>query len=182
MKKHPGSFSILENREERERFHELFVEHRDSVFRMAYAILRNREEAMDIVQDTYLKAIEKGGQLKKSPSVKGWLLKVARNLSIDRYRRQKSVPLETTTEFLQASELTGEGQISAMSLDLKDVIRDVFPDLPPREQEVFALRYYEDMTFREISVSLGVAEGTVKTLHHRVLTRIRARVAGKWGQ
>ena len=181
MKKRPGNLSIPEVREERERFHRLFVEHRDAVFRMAYAILRNREEAMDILQDTYLKAIEKGGQLKKSPSVKGWLLKVARNLSIDRYRRQKSVPLETT-EFLQASESTGEGQSSAMSLDLKDVIREVFPDLPPREQEVFALRYYEDMTFREISVSLGVTEGTVKTLHHRVLTRIRALVAGKWGE
>lgn len=181
MKKRPGNLSILESREERERFHKLFVEYRDAVFRTAYAILRNREEAMDIVQDTYLKAIEKEKSLKKSRSVKGWLLKVARNLSIDRYRRQKSVPLETA-ESLQSSEFTGDDQASVLSMDLKDVIRDIFPELPPREQEVFALRYYEDMTFREISVSLGVTEGTVKTLHHRVLTRIRAHVAGKWGE
>ncbi len=181
MKKRPGNLSVLESREERERFHKLFVEYREAVFRMAYAILRNREEAMDIVQDTYLKAMEKDKSLKKSRSVKGWLLKVARNLSIDRYRRQKSVPLETT-ETLQASEFTNDGQSHILNMDLKDVIREVFPELPSREQEVFALRYYEDMTFREISVSLGVTEGTVKTLHHRVLTRIRALVAGKWGE
>ncbi len=136
---------------------------------------------MDIVQDTYLKAMEKDKSLKKSPSVKGWLLKVARNLSIDRYRRRRSVSLETLETFGSFNH-TGDKHPGTTSMDLKDVIREVFPQLPPREQEVFALRYYEDMTFREISVSLGVAEGTVKTLHHRVLTRIRALVAEKWGK
>lgn len=181
MKKGPGNLSILENQEERERFHELFVAYREAVFKMAYAILRNREEAMDIVQDTFVKAMEKSKHLKATFSVKGWLLKVARNLSIDRYRRRKSVPLDEMEVFHPSSSGRNE-QSNVMNMDLKDIIREIFPELPPREQEVFALRYYEDMTFREISDSLGVAEGTVKTLHHRVMTRIRALASGKWGK
>ncbi len=180
LKRHPGNLSIPDIRGERERFHKLFVAYREAVFKMAHAILRNREEAMDVVQDTFLKAMEKGESFQKSPSVKGWLLKVARNLSIDRYRRRRAVPLEEGNSLLQAR---GSDRMSrAEEMDMKGVIREIFPQLPPREQEVFALRYYEDMTLREISAEIGVAEGTVKTLHHRVLTRIRVLVADKWGR
>jgi len=135
---------------------------------------------MDVVQDTFLKAMEKGGSLKKSPSVKGWLLKVARNLSIDRYRRRRSVPLEENGNSSETAGAKGMSRVEEM--DLKEIIREIFPQLPPREQEVFALKYYEDLTLREISTLIGVTEGTVKTLHHRVLARVRKLAVDKWGR
>ncbi len=135
---------------------------------------------MDVVQDTFLRVMERERSWRKSPFVKGWILKVAKNLSIDRYRRRrKSFPLET----IGAVPMPGEAdktRLRILSLDLKAVIQEVFPELPPREQAVFALKHYEDMTYREISETIGVTEGTVKSLYHRVLMRLRKSVAGKW--
>ena len=178
----PDNFPISDVRSERERFHQLFVTYREAVFRMAYGILKNREDAMDVVQDTFLKVMRKEKSWRKSPSVKGWILKVARNLSIDRYRRRrKSVSLETAGISPLSGGTDTEG-LRILNLDMKAVIRDIFPELPPREQAVFALKYYEDMTFREISETMGVSEGTVKSLHHRAISRIRKLLAGRWGE
>jgi len=155
----------------------MFVDYRESVFRTAYAILRNREEALDVVQDTFLKAMKKIRHLQDGPILKGWLIKVARNLSIDRYRRRKWDAGEVDPEIHgRLPEKDRE-----MTMDVKDMIRQAFPLLPERQQQVFALRYYEDMNFAEIAAAMGVAEGTVKTLHHRAITTMRKLAARKWG-
>ncbi len=165
-----------DDREQQERLHRMFEEYRESVFRTAYGILRNREEALDVVQDTFLKAWKRMRKLKDGPSLKGWLITVSRNLSIDRYRRRKWESPETDPESGGHTEPLDQDT----RIDLKDVIQHVFPKLSDRQQQVFALRYYEDMSFGEIAETLGVAEGTVKTLHHRAITAMREMAARKW--
>lgn len=162
---------------DRDRIHRMFVEYRESVFRTAYAILRDREEALDVVQDTFVKAMKKIRKLEDGPVLRGWLVKVARNLSIDRYRRRKWDGGTVDEEMSgRAPEKDRE-----MTMDMKEMIRQAFPSLPRRQQQVFALRYYEDMTFAEIAAAMSVSEGTVKTLHHRAIGTMRQLAGRKWG-
>ena len=133
---------------------------------------------MDVTQDTFVKALEKEKHIKDASSIKGWLLTIARNLSIDQYRKQKKVSSEN--DELSLADPSTDEQKSVLSMDLKEIIREAFPTLSARQQEVFALRYYEDMPFAEIAAQMEVSEGTVKTLHHRAITSIRAFASKKW--
>jgi len=166
--------------QERNRWlHRLFTEYRRDVFRVAAAILNDREEAMDVVQDTFIQAMKQEKRIRGDARIRGWLLTVARNLSIDRFRRRRRQEPESEPESWMSGE-TGMGR--ELSMDMKAIIREVFPTLPRRQQEVFALRYYEDLGFAEIAAAMGVSEGTVKTLHHRAIETMRAAALRKWRQ
>ncbi|MEW6772027.1 MAG: RNA polymerase sigma factor [Bacillota bacterium] len=133
---------------------ELFAQR---VFEAAYYILGDRSSAEDVVQDTFLAAIEHLDQLNNPEKVEGWLLQVATNKAYDEYsKRQKLVSL---------SNKPGDNCtcLDFLAIANRLVVTKAIDSLPVEHQMVIFLKYYRDLTIKQIAAILKIPEGTVKT-------------------
>jgi RNA polymerase sigma-70 factor (ECF subfamily) len=166
----------------REAMEPLMARHYRRVYRIALGYLRNPEDALDVVQDTFVKAFEHASRWDASSEVAPWLARIAVNQSIDRYRRIKRrrasfTPLEDGDrhETLAAADVSPERR--ALSGQIGDRIARALEGLPETQRAVFVLRHYEEMSLEEIAVTLGLALGTVKSSLHRAVHGLRRRLS-----
>lgn len=130
------------------------ADHGKSVFAAAYSLLKNREDAEDAVQDTFLRYYSCEKQFASDEHLRAWLLRVAVNRAKDLLRaacRQRTLPLEP--EF---------GADAFPSEESRDLFRAV-AELPEAYRIVIHLHYYEDYPVREIASILRLPQATVKT-------------------
>ena len=158
----------------------LMERHHGRIYRIALSYLRNPDDALDVVQETFVKLFQNAGRWKGDKAVAPWLTRIAVNQSIDRYRSQKrrsskEESLETEERTIPAEVPSPEGV--AYSGEVSFRIARALKTLPERQQKIFLLRHYEDLTLPEIAESLGMSLGTVKSNLHRALKRLRGRLA-----
>jgi RNA polymerase sigma-70 factor (ECF subfamily) len=130
------------------------------------------DRSEDIVQETMLRAWQHREVIVAQASARPWLFRVARNLSVDWYRRQAARPTEVPDE-----AAGDDADVFAMDR-LEDVVRrqlitDLLKPLSDQHREVLIQLYYFDRTQAEVAEVLGVAEGTVKSRAHYALSEIR---------
>ena len=149
---------------DREAFMTVIRLYQQKVFVMAYSILRDREDALDAVQETFLKLYQKAGLYKPGNSFQGWLLQMAKNVSIDSYRknRKKRREWETTTPLddipVAAEDRAGDSAHS----DLRMAFSRSVETLAERQRMVFVMRHYNELPFNEISAAMRISVGTAK--------------------
>ena len=155
-------------------FDTLLERHQQRVFSYILFIVKNRDLADDIFQETFVKAITtiKQGRYTDSGKFSAWLTRIAHNLIIDHYRQVKaeahvSSDDENTPDLLNragAEALTVEQEISGREIT-RDV-RRLIADLPDTQREVLVMRYYKNMSFKEIAeatkVSINTALGRMR--------------------
>jgi len=150
-----SAFDILLNR------------HRDTVYSYIYFIVKNRELAEDIFQETFVKAIVtiKQGRYTENGKFRAWISRIAHNLIIDNYRQEKNEQTISNDDCeidlfnnYKLSEGTIEDEMikSQILTDVKKLI-DYLPD---NQREVLLLRYYQDLSFKEIADITGVSINT----------------------
>jgi RNA polymerase sigma-70 factor, ECF subfamily len=161
----------------------LMGRHYKRVYRIALGYLRNPDDALDVVQETFVRAFSHAKRWDGASEVAPWLCRIAVNQSIDRYRRNKRrrasfSPLEEGDhqETLAAPEVSPERR--ALSSEIGASIAHALEALPETQRAVFVLRHYQDMSLEEIASTLGLALGTVKSSLHRAVHRLRERLAG----
>jgi RNA polymerase sigma factor (sigma-70 family) len=119
--------SLLERIQDgdREAFMTIIRLYQQKVFVMAYSILRNREDALDAVQETFLRLYQKAGLYKLGNSFQGWLLQMAKNISIDSYRKHQKKRQEwETSKPLEEIPVAAEDRASdSTSSDLRSAFR-----------------------------------------------------------
>ncbi|MBW7924173.1 MAG: RNA polymerase sigma factor [Burkholderiaceae bacterium] len=144
-------------------FTELVSRHQDRVFRFVFRMIGSREEAMDITQDSFVKAWQAMPRWRPDAQFGTWLLQIARNAALDVLRRGKVVAFEPLDADLPVADPapTPEERVEARSrvASLDAALRM----LAPEHREVLLLREVEDLSYAEIAQALGVAEGTVKS-------------------
>jgi RNA polymerase sigma-70 factor (ECF subfamily) len=165
---------------DREAFMTIIRLYQQKVFVMAYSILRDREDALDAVQETFLRLYQKAGLYKPGNSFQGWLLQMAKNISIDSYRKhqRKRRDWETTTpldEIPVAAAPAREGD--SASSDLRSAFARSVDSLAERQKLVFVMRHYNELQFSEISETLKISIGTAKSLHFKAVQNLRKRLA-----
>jgi RNA polymerase sigma-70 factor (ECF subfamily) len=144
----------------------LIKRHQSRIYGFIYSKMSDRDLCDDIFQDTFIKVIK---NLKtKSYNEEGkflpWVIRIAHNLIVDHYRKNKKMPMtrETETysvfEFIKDTSSTMESQMitEQVELDLKKLIEE----LPEDQKEVLVMRMYEDLSFKEISEQTGVSINT----------------------
>lgn len=148
-------------------FDVLLDRHRRGVYSYIYFIVRDRDLTEDIFQETFMKAIVtlKQGRYVENGKFRAWINRIAHNLIIDYFRQEKNeqtisnddseVDLFNNRKF---SESTIEDQLvkSQILSDVKKLINF----LPDAQKEVLLLRYYEDLSFKEIADKTGVSINT----------------------
>jgi len=165
---------------DREAFMTIIRLYQQKVFVLAYSILRDREDALDTVQETFLRLYQKAGLYKPGKPFQGWLLQMAKNISIDHYRkhRRKRQEWETSKpidEIPLPAEPSGEGDSPAS--DLRGAFAWCVDTLAERQKMVFVMRHYNELQFNEISETMKISIGTAKSLHFKAVQNLRKRLA-----
>ena len=142
-----------------------------SVYRAAFAVCRDRQEAENITQETFLAYIQKPREFESLDHLRAWMLRVAINKGKDFCRafwRRKWVNLDAAAAAIPF-EAPQDGEV------FKAVM-----GLPARQRAVIYLFYYEDRPIREIASILGAREGTVKSLLHRARQQLKITLQEGW--
>jgi RNA polymerase sigma-70 factor (ECF subfamily) len=166
-------------RGDREAFMAVIRLYQRKVFVMAYSILRDREDALDAVQETFLRFHQKAGLYRPGHSFQGWLLQMAKNVSIDHYRkhRKRRQEWETTTPLDDIPLATEDRAGDSPQADLRSAFTRTVDTLAERQRLVFVLRHYNELPFSEISETMRISIGTAKSLHFKAVQNLRKRLA-----
>ncbi len=158
---------------------------KDKLFRLAWRITMDRNEAEDIVQETLLRVWARRGERSGLDNPEAFSMTICRNLSLDHMRRRAT---RGGVEELRE----GQGDIpstqerathpSPMDALLKDermrLVREAMDHLPELQRTLMELRDMEGMTYREIASTLSLTETQVKVYLHRARTKIKTTIEG----
>lgn len=150
-----------------EAFDTLLSRHQSRVFSYILHIVKNRDLAEDVFQETFVKAIMtiKQGRYTENGKFSAWITRIAHNLIIDFYRQEKSENTVSTdedeTNLLNRKDLCEDNIEDAMVVEQihKDVKR-IIQALPDSQREVLVMRYYKNMSFKEIADATNVSINT----------------------
>ena len=141
----------------------VYRERLDRLRGLATAMVRDRDEACDVVQEAFARAVRARGSFRGDGSLEGWLWRTVVNTARSRLRQRTEADLALPVQANDLDEADADG-----TLELAIAL------LPERQRLVLFLRHYADLDYRTIAEALDVAPGTVSaTLHaaHRALRR-----------
>lgn len=147
-----------------------------------YGFLRtlgaDEEDASDAVQEAYLRAWRAMNRFDSSRRIEPWLYQIARRALYDLYRKQSRSPasLEPTIEIEDAPDLEPLPDALFAKEESRAHVRAALAELGAAERAVLALRYDEELSFEDISISLSMPAGTARSIHHRALAKLRSRL------
>ncbi|MBK3494047.1 sigma-70 family RNA polymerase sigma factor [Viridibacillus sp. YIM B01967] len=154
----------------KEAFEELLVIHSNQLYRTAFIYVGNREDALDIVQETAYKGLLSVGQLKNEEFFLTWLTKILIHCAFDvMKKKKKEKPLEKINE-LSSAKLEKRDE----HLDLVNAINL----LKKPYRSAVILFYFQDLPIREVSKIMNVPENTVKTYLHRGKNQLKKLLRG----
>ncbi len=155
----------------------LLTRHKRKIFSSIMVVVKNKALAEDIFQDTFFKVIQtlKRGQYSEEGKFLPWVIRIARNLIIDHFRRIKKMPPvpvyineegEEVSVFNTLASDTQEPDNFDETAKFKKSIRTIINELPADQREVVIMRTYYDMSFKEIAdvtnVSINTALGRMR--------------------
>lgn len=150
-----------------EAFDTLIERHKDRVFMYIYHAVKNEELANDIFQDTFFKVITtlKQGRYVENGHFPAWITRIAHNLIIDYFRQTKAENLQSTDDedinILNRKELSdGTIEDDIVTSQIHSDVRRLVSALPETQREVLEMRFYKNMSFKEIAESTGVSINT----------------------
>lgn len=150
-----------------EAFDELLERHKDRIHMYIYRAVRNNELADDIFQDTFVKAIMtiKQGRYIENGHFSAWITRIAHNLVIDYYRQVRAENQQSTDDtdvnILNRKELSDSTiEDNLVLTQIHDDVRRLVKALPDNQREVLIMRYYKNMSFKEIADTTGVSINT----------------------
>jgi RNA polymerase sigma-70 factor (ECF subfamily) len=152
-------------------FRILVENYRDLLLGTAYLILKNRQSADEVVQETVIKMWENLPSLRDSGSLKPWLMRILVNEANQQFRKKNipTVPLESAPEIPDDDYNIDELLIQEEN---HQMLREALSSLSPEQREVIVLRYFSDLTVPEIAAAVSIPEGTVKSRLSRALDRL----------
>ena len=155
-----------------EAFEELLNRHKNRVFTTIYLIVKDRYTAEDLMQEVLIKVIRtiKSGRYNEEGKFLPWILRIAHNLSIDHFRKEKRYPtivMEDGSSVFNTSEFSETSiEDEYIKQDTHNLLKGYIKELPDTQREVLMMRHYMKMSFQEIAdttdVSINTALGRMR--------------------
>lgn len=144
-------------------FATLVRRYQDGIYRYILRMVGSHDEAMELAQDTFIKAWQALAEWQPKAQFRTWLFRIASNTAMDNLRRRKVVEFVALEEDYDAlnggpdpeAQLHAKQQLHALEAALRR--------LPPNQREIVLLREIEGMSYSEIGATLNISEGTVKS-------------------
>lgn len=151
-----------------EAFNVLLRRYESKVITYIMFIVQNREIAEDLFQDTFMRVITNihGGRYTEQQKFSAWLMRISHNILVDYFRHQKNEKTisndENEVDLFNDIKLADENNIEAQIIRSQNHsgLQRIIKMLPQNQQEIIYLRYYQDMSFKEIAQTLGCSINT----------------------
>ena len=147
-------------------FEILLTRHQDRVYTKINFIVRDSELANDLFQETFIKVIRllKEGKYVEEGKFLPWILRIAHNMSIDHFRRNKKMRMVRSRDEVDvfAKIDTGEAHVEDLLVEgqIHSDVRRIIDELPEDQREVVRMRMYDNLSFKEIAETTGVSINT----------------------
>jgi RNA polymerase sigma-70 factor (ECF subfamily) len=163
-----------------EAFRVIVDAHSRPLFRLAYRMTANQQDAEDIVQETFLRAYRAVERFDPRAAVSTWLYAIASNCAIDTLRRRKHRQTEELDrpEYPEPAGAEPGPERHAAGRELRARIDLELGRLTAKERVAFSLRHFENVPIREIARVMGAAEGSVKNYIFRAVRKLRRALEG----
>lgn len=155
-----------------EAFRELISEYKERLYWHIRNIVKNHDDTDDILQNTFLKVYKNINQFKGDSKLYTWIYRIATNESIT-FLNKKARRLSITSEELQnkiIDNLESDVYFDGNEIQLK--LQKAIATLPEKQQQVFVMKYFEELKYREMSELLDTSEGALKASYHIAAKKI----------
>jgi RNA polymerase sigma-70 factor (ECF subfamily) len=154
------------------------IEYIDGLYSYALVLSRNHAEAEDLVQETYVRAIQARGRLRPGSHIKSWLFTILRNVWRNQLRKLRNGPQiveieadsQVANKIVEQSEDSHDHYVSKLEAE---EVRAAIQELPVDFREIILLREYEDLSYQEIASVMGCRVGTVMSRLARARAKLR---------
>lgn len=171
---------------EAQAFEVIMRHHNRLLFRTARSILKNDDEAEDVLQDAYLRAWQALARFRAEAKLSTWLVRIVVNEALARLRRKSAdiIPLEFAMaaidpeiEAALVDDAAATPEHQTLRGELRHILEQRIDQLPDAFRTVFVLRAVEDMEVPEVALALGIPEATVRTRFFRARSLLREGLA-----
>src|SRR5437868_2617500 len=154
-------------------FDELMIRYERQIYRVCYRFVDNRDDAMDLAQEVFIKAFEHLPTFRRESSLKTWLYRIAMNHCINHKKKHAH-------EFVEVTEFTGSVNPSVQA-HLEDEeqrahFRSLVKHLPPKQKAILEMRINEQLSYEEIARMSGRSVSTIKASVFFALEKLRKLV------
>jgi RNA polymerase sigma-70 factor (ECF subfamily) len=178
LKKHQEPDAAQEH--ELASFEQTMLPHMDAAHNLAKWLLRNEEDAQDVVQEAYLRAFKSFSGFHGSNG-RAWLLTIVRNTSYTLLKKNRAVDLTTT--FDEEIHVAGDESVSPATVlehsENAELIREAMDALPAEFREILTLRHQEALSYKEIAAIVEIPPGTVMSRLARARGKLREYLAAR---
>jgi RNA polymerase sigma-70 factor (ECF subfamily) len=160
-------------------FTKLITLYQQKVFGLAYKFFQDRDDAMEIVQETFIRLHQKLDTFDENDSktrFNNWVYRIAYNLCIDYYRKykKKKADMKDIYDFNEDSRTDSTNPEDELDRErFRHSLEKHVMKLSKRQKSVFMLRHYSGLKHHEIADTLGLSIGTVKSLYHRAVLSLK---------
>jgi len=147
-------------------FEVIYENTKKGVFSMILSIVNNKAATEDLMQDTYMKMIQRIKQYKKGRNFYAWLLQIAKNTALDYYRKEKRVNVYDPQE--------NEHMFDSEHIDQNNyAVYDMIKPLDDEEKQVVLLRIVSDLKFKDIAMVVEKPIGTVLWIYNKAIKKLQ---------
>lgn len=149
--------------------------YKNFIYLIAYRYVKNHDDAEDITQDVFIDAIRKLKDFRQESSLKTWLYRITVNKAKNHLRRKTLLTFISFARPDDESDLDFPDKSQSNnyeSKELEEKFLEILSNLPEKQREVFSLRYFEDLSFNEISDMLGTSVGGLKANYFHAVRKI----------
>ena len=163
-------------------FEAMMLPHLDAAYNLAKWLLRNEQDAQDVVQEAFLRAFKSFGGFHGSNG-RAWLLTIVRNTSYTLLKKKRVADL--STPFDEEIHASGDESVSVATIlersEDAELIRQAMDDMPAEFREILTLRHQEDLSYKEIADIAQIAPGTVMSRLARARAKLKECLAARIG-
>jgi RNA polymerase sigma-70 factor (ECF subfamily) len=157
------------------------IEYLDGLYSYAMVLTRNHAEAEDLVQETYIRAMQAMRKLRADSNIKGWLFTILKNIWFNQLRKRRNGPQmveidsgdDAANHIVEPSKNSHDHYVSKLEAEQ---VRAAIQQLPIEFREIILLREYEDLSYREIASILRCPLGTVMSRLGRARAKLGALI------
>lgn len=156
-------------------FNTLFEKYKRKIYLTAYRLLGNHEDANDITQETLIKIYKELKNFRNESSLYTWIYRITTNLSLNLLKKKKLrsfFDFDDVDEWLFKDERQSP-ELSFRENELSNKIQEALKKLPEKQRTVFTLRYYDELSYEEISKILGTSVGALKANYFHAVNKLQ---------
>lgn len=169
----------MEYNYENTKYEYLFTKYKNYVYQSVYGILKNGEDAEDVVQETYIVSYKRRMSLRDTQKFKFWIRRIAVNLAIDKYRKKKREILMEEGKIFYLKDQLLPVDTTVKTVEEKEQHRYLMEkiyDLKEEYREVIELYYFNELSYREIGERLDINLAAVKSRLYRAKGKLRQHI------